>query len=235
MQDMHYLPLSAMAEPREQQQSSLHQLPFKTFALAATAVSGENPTMSKVSFKDELQDLRGEGSANGVLSRDMAESSIETYIECCQVTCPYINTAAFRTVSTRVCSRDLRSSAALEDVPTPEEKMTVNLGIATGILLGGARPYKSSLAASLARKALDDMPKVLDISTNTAMVRCLISLAVHSMYSPLCGSTWHIVGLAAAKAFSAGLHTDGVSNWHSDDTLKQVNCQLFWGLYVLDG
>lgn len=235
MQDMHYLPLSAMAEPREQQQTSLHRLSFKSFVLAATSVSGANPTSSERCHGSVAQDFHRDAPASVMPSNETADLSIQRYIDCCRVMCPYMDPSAFRAVCQKVLPRDRSSNESVDVATTREERATVNVAIATGILLSGDQRYEATLAAGLANKALDDIPRVLGLCTNAAVVRYLISLAIHSMYSPLCGSTWHILGLATARAFSAGLHTDDVSNWQSDDPQKQDNSRLFWGLYILDG
>lgn len=234
MQDMHYLPLSAMAEPREQNQASLHQLSFKTFVLASANVCGEDPTSSKALDTDAVQDLRQQSLPSISIGQDVVELSLQRYLDMCCILCPCLEDEALRKSCTRVLIDAVGAEADKDGAPAPDDIVLTHLAVATGILLSRHKRLKTTVAADLASKALETIPQVLRAGANTSVVRTLMAMAVYSMHSAFHGSTWHLVGLAVGRAFSAGLHTDGASNWRSGDSHKRENSRSFWALYVLD-
>lgn len=239
MHVMDYLPLSAMAELREdRQQTSPHQYSFQTFVSAATSVSGADPTTSdksNVTLRESLEAFHQNVLPEGFrVPRIIADMPVEKYLSTCDVICPYIDRDSFFARYAQIMagfdegqSDDLASQA-------PHDVLMVYLAIATGILMSPDYRYKESLATELARRASKLMTSIMGGSDNASIVKSLIALTIHSMYSALSGSTWHLLGLAWARAIAAGMHTEGVSDCRAAAPEKQENSRLFWSLYVLD-
>jgi hypothetical protein len=116
----------------------------------------------------------------------------------------------------------------------PHNILLVYIGIATGILLSTDYRHKESVSITLAQAAFRLLPRILSEADNAQIVRSLIALAIYSTYSTLGGSTWHLMGLALARAMSAGMHTGGVSDCRAAELEKRESGRLFWALYALD-
>ncbi|KAM0716138.1 hypothetical protein Q7P37_008652 [Cladosporium fusiforme] len=238
MHVMDYLPLSAMAEQRDRQHFSLQQYSFETFLGAAASVSGSDPKRSHVSNRAIVESMEAfyqEISPSGFrLSRKVADLPVQRYLSTCDVMCPFLERKDFLAKYTLVMN-DLEKEQSGEVASrAPHDMILVCLAVATGIHLSPNYGYKESLAVNLAQSALRLMSLLLSGSDNASIIRSLIALVIFSTYSILGGSTWHLIGLALARAMSSGMHTFGISDLYSSDLEKRENGRLFWSLYVLD-
>jgi hypothetical protein len=254
-QVLDYLPLSAMAELRDRQQTSLQQYSFQTFLNAASSVSGSDPTrsdISNVALAGSVEAFYQAVLPTGHrLSRSVTDMPIQRYLSVCEVTCPFLERHEFLAKYTQVMN-DLESSEANaasspENAPqsqrrtttapvsqAPHDILLVYIGIATGILMSPDYRHKEGVSIALAQTAFRLVPQVLRESDNAPIVRSLIALAIYSTYSTLGGSTWHLMGLALARAMSAGMHTEGVSDCRAAEPERRESGRLFWALYALD-
>lgn len=211
---MDYLPLSAMAEPRDRQQISRQQYSFETFLGAAVSVSGADVTRSNTSntpLSRSIEDFHREVLPAGLrLSRLATETSVHYYLSVCDVMCPFLNREAFLADYDTLMEKLERGSTQEVANGWPHDLFLIYISVATGILLSPEYRYKEGFAVKLAQEALRLLPLVLKTLDNASVVRALIALAVFSMYNPLGGSPWHLVGLALARSMSAGELRAGV-------------------------
>jgi len=254
-QVLDYLPLSAMAELRDRQQSSLQQYSFQTFLNAASSVSGSDPTRSNVSnvaLAGSVEAFYQAVMPAGLrLSRSVADMPIQRYLSVCEVTCPFLERHDFFAKYTQIMdeletsetnaaatgedsSHNQRSNATTLLSQAPHDILLVYIAIATGILMSPDYRHKESVSIALAQAALRLVPRVLTESDNVPIVRSLIALAIYSTYSTLGGSTWHLMGLALARAMSAGMHTEGASDCRAAEPERRESGRLFWALYALE-
>jgi hypothetical protein len=236
---MDYLPLSAMAEPRDRQQTSQHeQYSFETFLNAAISVSGSDPAYSRnmdnaLSGSIDLfyKTLMPDGMK---FSRSITDDPVQRYLDTCDASCPFLDRKVFMTRYTQIMD-------SLEKVPTKaasslaaSDLLMVDIAIASGMLVSPGYRFRESVSTALSQRAFRLVPRILRESDNTTIVRCLIALTIFSTLSPLGGSTWHLMGLALARTMSAGMHTAGVSDCSASEKEKQESGRLFWSLYILD-
>lgn len=252
-QVLDYLPLSAMAELRDRQQTSLQQYSFQTFLNAASSVSGSDPTrsdMSNVALAGSVEAFYQAVMPVGLrLSRSVTDMPIQRYLSVCEVTCPFLERHDFLAKYTRVmddlevsdantspegASHNQRRTTTTPLPQAPHDILLVYIGIATGILMSPDYRHKEGVSITLAQAAFRLVPRVLSESDNAPIVRSLIALAIYSTYSTLGGSTWHLMGLALARAMSAGMHTEGVSDCRAAELERRESGRLFWALYALD-
>ena len=251
-QVLDYLPLSAMAELRDRQQTSLQQYSFQTFLDAASSVSGSYPTrsdISNVALAGSIEAFYQAVLPSGLrLSRSVADLPIQRYLNLCEVVCPFVERQGFLAKYTHVMEglevsettasspegAPQRSTSPTHLSQAPHDILLVYIGIATGILVSPDHRQKESVSVMLAQAAFRLVPRILRESDNAAIVRSLIALAMYSTYSTLGGSTWHLMGLALARAMSAGMHTEGVSDCRAAEPERRERGRLFWALYALD-
>jgi hypothetical protein len=239
MHVMDYLPLSAMAELRDRQQTSQHQqYSFETFLNAAISVAGSDPAYSRStdnalseSIESFYQTLVPAGMK---LSRSITDEPVHRYLDICDASCPFLDRKAFLIKYTHIMESLEKAQTELASSQASSDTLLVNIAIASGILVSPSYQHKESVSTTLAQRAFRLLPQVLSESDNSAIVRCLIVLTIYSTLSPLGGSTWHLIGLALARTMSAGMHTVGVSDCRASDKEKQECGRLFWSLYVLD-
>jgi hypothetical protein len=254
-QVLDYLPLSAMAELRDRQQTSLQQYSFQTFLNAASSVSGSDPTRSdssNVALAGSVEAFYQAVMPAGLrLSRSVTDVPIQRYLGVCEATCPFLERNEFLAKYAQVMddlevsetntaspaegmSLSQRGTTTTPVSQAPHNILLVYIGIATGILLSTDYRHKESVSITLAQAAFRLLPRILSEADNAQIVRSLIALAIYSTYSTLGGSTWHLMGLALARAMSAGMHTGGVSDCRAAELEKRESGRLFWALYALD-
>ena len=254
-QVLDYLPLNAMAELRDRQQSSLQQYSFQTFLNAAISVSGSDPArsdISNVALAGSVEAFYQAVMPTGLrLSRSVTDMPIHRYLSICEVTCPFLERHDFLARYTRIMEDLEVSDTNAASLPegavhgqqgttttplsqAPHDILSVYIGIATGILMSPDYRHKESVSITLAQAAFRLVPRIMSESDNVPIVRSLIALAIYSTYSTLGGSTWHLMGLALARAIAAGMHTEGVSDCRAAEPERRESGRAFWALYALD-
>lgn len=236
---MDYLPLSAMAEPRDRQQTSQHeQYSFETFLNAAISVSGSDPAYSRStdnSFSESIESFYKTLIPAGMrFSRSITDGPVQRYLDMCDASCPFLDRTFFTTRYTHIMESLEKAPNEAVSSQAASDLLMVDIAIASGLLVSPGYRLKESVSTALAQRAFRLVPRVLSETDNTTIVRCLIALTIFSILSPLGGSTWHLMGLALARTMSAGMHTVGVSDCSASEKEKQESGRLFWSLYILD-
>lgn len=239
MQVMDYLPLSAMAEPRDRQQTSQHeQYSFETFLNAAISVSGSDPVYSRNTgnaLSGSIESFYKTLIPGGMkFTRSITDEPVQQYLDICDASCPFLDRKLFMTRYTHIMESLEKSLNEVVPSQTASDLLMVDIAIASGMLVSPGYLFKESVSTALAQRAFGLVPRILGESDNTTIVRCLIALTIFSTLSPLGGSTWHLMGLALARTMSAGMHTAGVSDCSASEKEKQESGRLFWSLYILD-
>jgi hypothetical protein len=239
MQVMDYLPLSAMAEPRDRLQTSQQeQYSFETFLNAAIGVSGSDPACSKSTdsaLSEAIESFYQTLIPTGIrLSRSITDEPVQRYLDMCDATCPFLDRKGFLVRYTRTMESLEKVQTEVVPSQAASDLLMVNIAIASGMLVSPDYRLKESVSTTLAQRAFRLVSRVLKESDDAAIVQCLIALTVHSTLSPSSGSTWHLMGLALARTMSAGMHTVGISDCRASEKEKQESGRLFWALYVLD-
>jgi hypothetical protein len=205
---MDYLPLSAMAEPRDRQHMPRGQYSFETFLTTATSASGADVTRSDASsapLRKVIEDFHKDVIPSGVrLTRSISDFLVECYLAMCDVLCPFLDRETFLAKYAAISEEIEKGTLQGLITDAPHDVFLVYMSVATGTLLAPEYQYKDSFAISLAHEALRLLPRIMRESEDHSVVRSLIALAMFSIYSPLGGSTWHLVGLALARSMSAG-------------------------------
>jgi hypothetical protein len=129
---------------------------------------------------------------------------VECYLAMCDVLCPFLDRAAFFAKYAAILEEVEKGTSQAATTDAPHDLFLVYMSVATGILLAPEYQYKDSFAISLAHEAMRLLPRIMRESEDPSVVRSLLALAMFSIYSPLGGSTWHLVGLALARSMSAG-------------------------------
>jgi hypothetical protein len=239
MQVMDYLPLSAMAEPRDRQQTSQHeQYSFETFLNAAISVSGSDLAYSRNTdnaLSESIESFYKTLIPAGLkFSRSITDEPVQRYLDICDASCPFLDRKVFMIRYTHIMESLEKASNEMISSQSASDLLMVDIAIASGILVSPGYRLKESVSTALAQRAFRLVPRILGESDNTTIVRCLIALTIYSTLSPLGGSTWHLMGLALARTMSAGMHTAGVSDCSASEKEKQESGRLFWSLYILD-
>jgi hypothetical protein len=205
---MDYLPLSAMAEPRDRQHMPRGQYSFETFLNTATSASGADVTRSDASsapLRKVIEDFHKDAIPSGIrLTRSISDFPVECYLAMCDILCPFLDREAFLGKYAAILEEIEKGTLQAVTTDAPHDLFMVYMGVATGVLLAPEYQYKDSFAISLAHEALRLLPRIMRESEDPLVVRSLTALAIFSIYSPLGGSTWHLVGLAIARSMSAG-------------------------------
>jgi hypothetical protein len=205
---MDYLPLSAMAEPRDRQHMPRGQYSFETFLNTATCASGADVTRSDISSapsRKVIEDFHKEIIPSGVrFTRSISDFPVECYLAMCDVLCPFLDREAFLAKYAAILEEIEKGTLQAVTTDAPHDLLMVYMSVATGVLLGPEYRYKDSFAISLAHEALRLLPRIMRESEDPSVIQSLTALAIFSIYSPLGGSTWHLVGLAVARSMSAG-------------------------------
>jgi hypothetical protein len=236
---MSYLPLSAMAEPRDRQQTSQHeQYSFETFLNAAISVSGSDPACSRNTgnaFSESIEMFYKTLVPAGMkFSRSITDEPVQRYLDVCDASCPFLDRKVFLARYTHIMESLEKAPNEGISSQAASDLLMIDIAIASGMLVSPGYRLKESVSTTLAQRAFRLVPRVLSESDNAAIVRCLVALTIYSTLSPHGGSTWHLMGLALARTMSAGMHTAGVSDCSASEKEKREGGRLFWSLYILD-
>jgi hypothetical protein len=225
--DVAYLSLSAMAERTDHRPFLTGSISFITLLHAATRVSGANPTLS-VDSNDSLSGPLAEFRQSSLLNIELGSSEMraafDLYSERMRTSFPFMTSAEF----------SHHGEAVQGQCPEDEKLALVYLGTATGILLGSHYSYKELHATELVSRAIRIMASVFDSSDQISIVRCLMALTIHSLFTSLGGSTWHLLGLSMTRCISAGMHTTRIPDPHPDNKARDQRSRALWTFYILD-
>lgn len=225
--DVAYLSLSAMAERTDHRPFLTGSISFITLLDAATGVCGANPTLSADTnnrLSMQLAAFRESSQLHIDLDTTEMRVSLDLYIDRMRTSFPFMTSDEFSH------HRDSVQGQCPED----EKLALVYLGTATGILLGPHYSYKELYATEMVSRAIQILATVFECSDQMSILRCLMALTIHSLYTSLGGSTWHLLGLSITRCISAGIHTTRISDPHSDSKANDQRSRALWTLYILD-
>jgi hypothetical protein len=238
MHEASYLSLSAMAEPTDQQPFSTQGLSLLTLLLAATSVGGTNPSLpigTNASLSGTMADFRNqifpEGSSLGGVQ---TAAAFKTFLEKTSTSFPLMARGELEELFDIVVRAEQDDLLERMTNESPEKIVIASAGIAIGLMLSPNYSFTEVLASELAMKAVQLMPRVFNHAGDLAVVQCLTSLTIYSLYTTYGGSSWHLLGLAMTRCISSGMHTSRASDSNSDSEIKRQNSRAFWTLYILD-
>lgn len=238
MQEASYLSLSAMAERTDRQPIPTEGLSFLTLLYAAVGISGANPVNSleeNAALSPTLADFRKNVFAkHGRHMRVVNNAAFSKFADFMKHSYPFIGGTELNELYESVMQAHENNNLE-EDIEESVDKCVLTyIGVATGILLSPGYAYKEALATDLAAHAVDLLSRVFDHANDLSIIRCLIAVTIHSLFTTYGGSTWHLLGLTMTRCVASGMHTSRVSDPNSDDEEKRKKCRAFWTLYVLD-
>lgn len=238
MHEANYLSLSAMAEPTNQQPFSNQRLSFSTLFLAAVSVGNTNPsspTGTNTSLSGPMAEFRNEWFFQGSrLDGTQATEAFRRFLEIAPTSFPVMTRNELEELHSSVVAAERDAGLEIMIDDSPEKILLVRVGIALGLLLSASYSFTEILISELTTTAAQLMPRILNRSSDLVIVQCLGALAMCSLYTPYCGSTWHLLGLAMTRCISAGMHTSRISDMSSDSESQRQNGRAFWTLYILD-
>jgi hypothetical protein len=125
--------------------------------------------------------------------------------------------------------QNAQRTGILSSIPKaePETVVLAKLMLATGICMNSRSESVDLLVSTLSK----DTAKTVHHLQDHALLRFLIVQIIFSLYHPLGGSAWSLIGLAMAKAISLGLHRETPS---PEDANSQEQQSLLSAIYVLD-
>lgn len=164
-------------------------------------------------------------------SQTFATAAVQQYLAFCDVYCPFLDRGEILQRLNACMPSDATASPSFR---RPEDKVLLNLAVATGtFMLSGYRRGENA-SAGLVEKARKAIRQLTREGTGATQVQCILALAVLSIYSDDGGSPWHLAGLAISRCFSLGLHTDKSISNNVEETRTQLNDRVFCSAYILD-
>jgi len=238
MHEANYLSLSAMAEPTDRQPFSNQGLSFSTLFLAAASLGNTNPSSpigTNTSLSGPMADFRNELFSQGsTLDGAQAAEAFKRFIKVAPTTFPVMTRSELEDLYSIVVTAERDTNIGMVMDESPEKILLVRVGIALGFLLSPNHSFAVVLISELTTTASQLMPRILSQSNDLAVVQCLTALAICSLHTTYCGSSWHLLGLTMTRCISAGMHTSRVSDVSSDSESKRQKGRAFWTLYILD-
>jgi hypothetical protein len=234
---MGYLSRSAMAELPWRQPSSRRNMSFLTLVQASTCVSGGNPSSSHQPnelFHGPMSHLHRTLVQHGMgICSVEADKHFNDMLGFAQGVLPMVPLSQLRSDYSLVLEAYRNGESSKMIVEEPMKIMVVHLAVALGILLSRQHQHMDVYAASLALTAYQLAPSTIDQSSDSDAAQCLMMMTIFSMYTPLGGSTWHLLNLAMTCCISAGMHSARDAEANSDSTLE-TDGRTLWTLYYLD-
>lgn len=224
MDDMSYLPLSALTEVRDRGTSE-NKIGFSTLLEAACASSNGQAMREDVEHTDVFSSELHPDSPR--LSRIYAQAAIQQYSTLCDAQCPFLGGDRLtRNIDTFISGTSQSGE--------PEEKMLFDLAVATGTFLLKGYRQREILATKVIAQAKKSLSRAIGDFDGVAEVQSILAMAVLSNYSNSTGSMWHLVGLAVSRCFSLGLHTIVTAPCDQGQVSTQIRSRVFASAYILD-
>lgn len=238
MQEASYLSLSAMAERTDRDRFPMEGISSVTLMCAATVISGANPTSSLVTntvLSESLSSFRQHVFADAAnFTRANADEPWKKYASFLMYSFPFMSSEDLLSMYEQIMQALESGTVNQISNDSPEKLLLVYIGVATGVLLSNNYSFKEAWATELAEKAMQLLPLVFDNANDLAMVHCLTALTIHSLFTTLGGSTWHLLGFAMTRCIATGMHSMRVSDPNSDSQEKAQSNRAFWALFILD-
>ncbi|EOA81785.1 hypothetical protein ACJQWK_05186 [Exserohilum turcicum] len=238
MHEASYLSLSAMAEPTDGQSLSNQGLSFRALFLATTSLGGTNPSLpigTNTSLCGSMADFRNQVFSHGSgLDAVQIAAAFRTFLEMAPTCFPLMTPRELEEYYDSVNVSEHNGDAEHMMEESPEKIVIVSIGAALGLLLSPNYSFTEVLVSELATRAFRLMSRVFDQSGDLAVVQCLATLSIYSLYTTYGGSSWHLLGLAMTRCISSGMHTSRVSDVNLDGHVKRKTSRVFWTLYILD-
>lgn len=231
MGEIGFLSRSAMAEPRGERGEVPQELAMVRMVRAALAITGANPTQSRI---DALQQAVGSMTEQSFsLKKSLASPFMSCFLDTAAVRFLHIDSAnSWEEFEAFFAEPSLLSDQA--SLSNPTRTFHVYLAIATGMLMSPQSANLQGLAGSIHAAGVKLLGTIMQLETTLNILSCMISLTLYSLYSSLGGSAWHLIGLAMKKAIAFRFHKDADpgSSVSSEALNKRRN--IFWSLYTLD-
>ncbi|CAG9975008.1 unnamed protein product [Clonostachys byssicola] len=227
-----YLSLSAMAELSREKPLSGSTFSFFTLMNSATGAALSNSSRSL------LRPLNGIPWVSLLQNREMAtfdtKRAFQEFLDFVSHSLPFICTIDL--VAQHTSFTEAQENGEIESLARerPDIVVLISMSIASGVLMSKDRRHLESYAMALALSAHDSSQRLFAQCNDLQITQCLTAMAIFSLYNPLVGSPWHLLGLAMTRCVSGGMHDTRVSDFGSDDPEKKGKSRSFWSLYFLD-
>ena len=216
----------AMAEPRAYSGDFPHKLAVSEVVSAALAVDGHNPFVAAASPPTFVMD-----DCPISLTRESTIRHIERFLDWA-VFLPHIDENLFLEQYEGVVSQrgPAHSNADTPGLP----RFNTYLAIATGIMMSAEANRLSALAANLHAAVIKLLPLIFRSQEPLDALHCMVLLVVFSMFSPIGGSTWHLMGVTMTTCIALGIHKESAPYArHGKDGVYRPEW-IFWSIYLLD-
>lgn len=240
MGEIGFLSRSAMAEPRIEYTEPSRNLTLYKMIVAALALDSPDHSVA------DGHGLRSRISTHMPTDQDdscqldrkgtVAYMTLFANHVCIQY--PYLSAkdamVQYDTVITALVSDD-RGHRTIHKRGLSLEYFNTCLGIAIGALLSPDAHQLSGFIKTLHDAATRVLPAILEKQNGLVAIRCMMTLAIFSLYSPSGGSAWHLVGLIMQRCVAMGLEVKADSHDEQvTETLVAEKISVFWSAYMLD-
>lgn len=175
------------------------------------------------------------GASSFLFSRVTTCVFFEQYLSLILTRYPWADEDRLKRYYEHVVQEHERSSSPRRLPKNAHRFFAIYIAVATIANALSPSPTLSAFATSLSREAVSLVPDVLHLSDPTSIVQCLTALAICSLYNFEVGQVHHLLGIAATKAVSMGLHRiPSTSPTETPRSSPHEACRLFWVLYLLD-
>lgn len=240
MGQIDYLSKSAMAESRIEPEK-LSSGPLSLYSLLASALSLNCPDHSRSGAQEwSLPQVQIDGTELPRKPLHLCRENTVSYMQYYTThICPrYPHLSRSRSIEEYEAVVSEQSRTEQSDPQFSKagdvEYFNAYLGLAIGILVSPSASLLQSLVANLHSAARQVLPNILSRQGGHLAIRCMLLLAIFSIYSPLGGSSWHLVGLIMQKCIFLGLDKETVPQEVIPESDAVERRKLFWSAYLLD-
>lgn len=235
MGEIGFLSRSAMAEPRVEYMESSRNLNLNLYKMIMAALALDSSDHSIAGGHRLKSQISATPNADS-LSKFDREGTIGYMNQFSNTIClqyPFLSIedsmVQYDTVLAALsgCSSDHR---VIDERGLQLEYFNTCLSIALGGLLSPDASQLASFISALHSAARRTLPVILQNQDSLLAIKCMLMLAMYSLYSPSGGSAWHLIGMVMQKCVALGLEKDQ----DVQGSLANERVKVFWSAYMLD-
>jgi hypothetical protein len=235
MGEIGFLSRSAMAEPRIEYMESSRNLNLNLYKMTMAALALDS---SDHSIADGHR-LRNQISATpnpdllSKFDRDGTIGYMNQFVDTICLQYPFLSAEESMNQYEEVLEALSESSPdhhVIDDQKLHLEYFNTCLGIAIGALLSPDASQLAGFVSTLQTAAKRTLPAILQNQDSLVAIKCMLMLAIYSLYSPSGGSAWHLIGMVMQKCVALGMERAQ----DAPGPLAGDRIKVFWSAYMLD-
>lgn len=236
MGEIAFLSRSAMAESRGESETLPRNLSLYNMLMAALNLDGSDPSTTSTPGSHRLTSKAALnlGIEPVKLDRESTAGYMKLFTDHICFRFPHLSAQSAMKQYDSIVGKDpnLASAKSNQSSESCTDYFNTCLGVAIGALLSADAPLLSSYISALYETSKNELKWVIKKQDTHCIIKCMLLLAIFSLYSPSGGSTWHLAGLTMQKCIYIGLEKETESEIQGPKCLERR--RLFWSAYILD-